>query len=654
MSDRWGYYWRWRAVLLLATVCLLGYGWVLADQWRLRKVVAGSGNPAALYIERRNGVSIEAYDWKAGKRWQVADVKNAKYVAEIINSLRVVGDGEAIAWHEGTTIHVVDLAPPHEHRQYDTSIKNPDDWFVGLTDDERFAVFQTHGERVPAANGGTELVLRRPLGKRGVIVHRVVDLKTGMVVDTREWASTLSAIGPNGFLSDAALWKISAAGKLVKFKDRDARFSHASGLSLAGNQQGRWRLLDDISAVGLDEEPSSPSVVRISPSGEHVLATEMTTSRMFLVNTRTKAVRLLPVSYPALAVGEFVDDGKAILMPDLRDDIRVIDAQTGKLLAIDGAGAQRRNRLFAVAAMLALASAILLGTAIWERQFHWAIADVAASFVAAQEAVGYALIGFVQPEMYFVWPGARFLVLPVALYLVGMFIGAATMMGIYWAFGRGWLLGRWLLGCLGLCAFALPLIAVWELGQGGENLSIVIGVVLAFGLVFASAANCIGVFVRALGWTLRDLPVEENPRQYRLATFFLIVAAIAVLIVVGQWLFVGPRALQIVSYAVAGVAMIASAMILAGILLSHAKAWLLVCATALLACAVVAGIYVHGENPMGGSSRYEIYLLEGPTALATAITVAIPCLVLRSRNWRWRRGRNGVVAARPIRDRRDV
>jgi hypothetical protein len=472
-----------------------------------------------------------------------------------------------------------------------------------------------------------------------VIVHRVVDLKTGMVVDTREGGSTLSASGAsNQFISDRqALWKLSTEGKWDKIEDRDQRFSDGSKLSLADNQQGRWRLLGDNPVVRLDEETFSPSVVRISPSGEDVLAMDMSSPRIFVVNTRTEEVRLLAVSYPALAVGEFVDDGKAILMVDLRDDVRVIDAQTGKLLAIDGIGSQRRNRLLAVGVLLALVSAVLLGTAIWERDFVWAIADVSASFVAAQMGVGYALVSFLHPEMYSAWPGARLWVLPIALYVVGMFVGAATMMGIYWAFGQGWLLGRWLVGGLGLCLFATPIVAIWDQGQGGRDL-IVMGVSLAFGLIFASAANCLGVFVRALGWTLRDVPVEENPRQYRLATFFLIVPAIAVLILVGQWLFTGPDTVQIVSYAVAGIAIIAFAMALAGILLSSAKPWLLVAATVLLVLVVVGAIYVHGEYAMGGISRKEIYMLEGPTALATAATVAIPCLVLRSRGWRWRRG----------------
>lgn len=660
MSDRWGSHWRWRAVLLLATVCLVGYGWVLADQWRLRKVVAGSGNPAALYIEGRSGASIAAYDWKTGKSWHVADKRDSLG----IRSLHAVGNGKAVAWLGEMPIEVVDLQPPHAHRQYSTP-RMPDDRFIGMTDDEHFAVFQTEGERVPTANGGTEVSLRRTVGKNypPVIVHRIVDLKSGEVVDTRDWESTLIANGAsNEFLSRrqvakpidpeepaAALWKITAAGKWEKVEGRDVRFSLGSLLALVGNKQDRWRLVEDNAMVGLAEEAASPRVIRISPAGEFVLAIEMAGSRMFVVNTRSEEVHRLAVSYPSLAVGEFVDDGKALLMADLRDDVRVIDSQTGKLLTKDGAGSQRRNRLAVVAALLLLISAILLGTAIRERPFAWTTVDVAVSFVAAQIGIGYALIGFTHPEMYSVWPGGRFWVMSVACYLLGMFIGSATMVGIYWTFGRGWLIWRWLVGALGLCVFAAPLIATWEQAQGGVDLSVVTGVTLAFGLLFAGAANCIGVLVRALGWTLRDSPVEENPRQYRLATFFLMVAAMGVLIVIGQWLFTGPRALETVAYVAVGLAIITSAMLLAGILLSDLKAWTMMSATVLLIFAVVGGIYVHGEYAMGGISRYEIYLLEGPSALATAVTVAIPCLVLRLRGWRWRRG---VVATGARRARR--
>ncbi len=70
MTSRWVSLWRWRLPLLLVTIILLGYGWLLADQWKSRTVVSGSSNPAVLCIQHRSGVSIEAYDWKAAKHWQ--------------------------------------------------------------------------------------------------------------------------------------------------------------------------------------------------------------------------------------------------------------------------------------------------------------------------------------------------------------------------------------------------------------------------------------------------------------------------------------------------------------------------------------------------------------------------------------------------------
>jgi hypothetical protein len=278
--------------------------------------------------------------------------------------------------------------------------------------------------------------------------------------------------------------------------------------------------------------------------------------------------------------------------------------------------------------------------ALGERNFSWTLADVAVSFGAAQMAVAYVLVSMMSPELFSISPGSRFWVTPMACYLLGMFIGAATMMGIYWAFSRGWLPSRWLLGGLCLCLAAFPITLIWEHHQAGAAMVVVQGVVLAFGLIFSGAAGCLSLFIRALGWTIADRPVDDNPRQYRLATFFLMVAASAILIAVGQWLFAGPDVIQVVYCAVIGVAIIASAMVLAGILLCNANTWIVASATAFFLFAVTTGIYVHGEYPLGAVSRYEMYLFDGPIALATAVTIAIPCLVLRSRGWRWRRGKN--------------
>jgi MFS family permease len=659
-SGRWGSHWRWRAPLLLVTLALIGYGWVAADQWRTRMVVPGSRNPAVLMVDRRGGIALEAYDWKSKKRWHVTQLKDVHYQDPIANTLRIVGDGKGVAWHELFTLHVVDLAPPHEHRQYSTPALHTDNWFVGMTDDERYAVFQSHGERVPTADGGTEVKVQRTLGNKypPVVVHRIVDLQTGEFLEMRAWDSSLTLTNlPDVFLSrrqgakatlpdepPAALWRIASDGTWEKIEDRDSRFVLGSIVSAAVDPRGHWRLLDDNEVVSPEEQTSQSRILRASSPGEQVLLFDMAERRELLLNTRSKEVLELANSYPLLGMGEFVDDGRAMIWTDLRDDVHLIDTRTGKFQTLDGSGSQRRNRLLVVVASLLLVSAILLGTALGERHLFWTLADVMASFVAAQMAVSYLLVSVIHPELHSLVFYARYGLLSIGCYLLGMFVGAAAMVGIYWAFGRGSIFFRWLLGGLCLFVVALPLAVVaTQFAESDNSLMVVFAVTMAFGLLFSGATSGLGLLVRAMGWTLRDGPVEENLRQYRLATFFLMVAAVAVLIAVGQWLFAGPNVTQTLSYLLAGIAIVASGMILAGILLSDAKAWLVALAAALFILVPMTAIYLHGEYPMGPMSRYEIYILDGPAALAATVTIAIPCLVLRARGWRWRRGKKGEI-----------
>lgn len=595
---------------------------------------------------------------KTGKQWHVTELKDERYRGNRANTLRATGDGKAVAWHEGTTIHVVDLAPPHEHRQYETSIKNPDDWFVGLTDDERFAVFQAHGERVPTADGGTEVLIQRTLGGNypSVMVHRLVELKTGAVVDTRAWESNLITNSKSSeFLSRrqsakptdlsepaAAVWNVSVNGKWEKIEDRDPRFTIGATLSLALDRQGHWRLLGDNEVAQSDEESLYPMLSRVSPSGEHVLLFDRV-GKMFLVNTSSKEVRPFANSWWRIGASEFVDNGEAILCSDLRDDVRLIDTRTGALRAIDASGSQRRNRLVAVAGLLFFAAALFLSFAIRQRSFTWTVVDVLAASISAQLALACVLVSVFHPELGQIATGARItLFLAPMCGLLGAFMGTATIVGIYWAFGEPWLPWRWLQGGLALGVSAVPIAAVAAQVDDTSQFLINVAAMSAFGVIFATVTNLMGAVVRSLGWTLRNRPVEENPRQYGLATFFVIVAGIAVLVAVGKWLATDER---FYFNAALGAAGIATGMMLAGIFFLNASGRLLLGALALFCLAVVGGVYLHGKYPMLPISRYEIYQIDGAGTIAAIASIAIPCWLVRSRGWRWRKAQATIGPA---------
>lgn len=638
MRERWGSHWRWRLLFVIVSIALVGYGWVLADRWRMRVVLPGSDGPAFLALYRRTGVSVEAYDWKAGKRWHVADVHREDDRGRIVTSLRGVGNGRAVAWHDHSMVHVVDVAPPCEHRRYNTTVDSSTDELVGMSDDRRFAVFQRNVERIVGAAIATQQALQ------------IVDLTTGEVVNTKEWESTLTANGASGtFLSQrqtpnpvdsnepvAALWIVSSDGKWEQIEDRDPRFAIGSNLSLACDPKGKWRLLGPKETARTDETPSTGILVKSSPDGGHALLFDQTVPCILLLNTKTLAIRELARTYTTIGIGEFVDDGKQLLLANLRDDLLLVDVETGRQTVLDEAGSQRRNRIFAVGGALLLMAVFLLGLAIWERQLPWTVTDLVAAGGSIEMALGFVAVGMIHPELQSVYPASQWWVVPILCGALGIHFGMATMVGVYWSFGRSWLLRRWLLGGLCLLLFALPIaITMVEIENLGA-LPIVVGVMMAFGLIFVGAVNAQGLIVRALGWTIRDVPVEENRRQFGLVTFFWVVAAIAVLVTVAKWLFAGPAVTMILVLAVFGIVIISSGLILAGILFSAAKTQYVGGAAMLFLLIVAGSIYLHGEYPGVPFSRMQVYVLDIPAALLAAVTIAVPCMILRSRGWRWR------------------
>ncbi len=106
---------------MLAVGFLVGYGWILADQWRMQVVVPGSDDPVILSNYRRTEISIEAFDRKTGKQLARDRARAENERGRSFMSLHAVGNGKAVAWHEDSTLHVVDVEPPHEHRRYVTA-----------------------------------------------------------------------------------------------------------------------------------------------------------------------------------------------------------------------------------------------------------------------------------------------------------------------------------------------------------------------------------------------------------------------------------------------------------------------------------------------------------------------------------------------------
>ncbi len=171
----------------------------------------------------------------------------------------MVGNGKAVAWHESLMLNVVDLAPPYAHRRYAAPNLSVAEQFVGMTDDERFAVFQADGEMIPVADGknGTEhpADLGNKYQRAGESDYRSENRSgrgyTGMgqyrgrerALRTIFYRGCQEPAGASRRIRRGLLWKITADGKWEKIEDRDPRFAKTTFFLRARDPQGKWRTL---------------------------------------------------------------------------------------------------------------------------------------------------------------------------------------------------------------------------------------------------------------------------------------------------------------------------------------------------------------------------------------------------------------------------
>src|SRR5690349_5567266 len=119
MSDRSSSRWRW--LLLAVIVVLLVARFATSRYWVSRSVVGG-GPPAVLVAETSGHRTIEKWDWKANRRETIGKFDRGP----IARGMLCTGDGMFVWFAEGT-LHTVDVAPPHEHRQWKTTAPSNDE-----------------------------------------------------------------------------------------------------------------------------------------------------------------------------------------------------------------------------------------------------------------------------------------------------------------------------------------------------------------------------------------------------------------------------------------------------------------------------------------------------------------------------------------------
>lgn len=642
--NQLGSYWRWRAALLVLSLCLFAIGWVVLNEWTNRVVVgAGQGTTLVYRVVRRDHQTLQTWDWRTGEQTRVVDFGPEDHRW---HEVLIVRDGGSVA-----------RQVPFGHRYYSPPIPFEGHGLAGVTPDERYAVYQGRGQFVSDGNGGTKVSFDAPWSGTNPVAYvtYVVDLRTQQVVDTKEWQSTITAFGSSGeFLSQchsptpldpkepaAATWRITSDGQWEKIGDSQSRFVTGAILPLAAGEGKNLRMLDADEVAAEGETTSQGRFVRYSSASDSLILVDLATQRIHATNLATK--RLVPLQVPGIGASsvQFTHDGALVLMSDMRDDLRVIDPTTGVTLFRESSGLRRRTALLAIAIGLAVVWLAWLVLAIRERDVWWAIADA----LFCNGVWQFALIALFHSEVH--RDMAQFgtakvaLMMSIVLPVIGAAVGNMILLGWYWAHGTHSILRRALVGTVALVLGQIP-VAVGMWLNEGEFLATWTGAIL-LGLPAAGVIAAIVAPIRSIGWTIRDAPVSENPRRFGLATFLSVVAGICVLLALCQTHVEQGlnRMADFLAFVIAGCPLFGGALI--AVLFSRFR-WPIV-ALAVVITFVLAGVALdpYTQTLAIPVPSRQVYQLFSAVLFGVAMTVAIPCLVLRAHGFAWVRGGRGAA-----------
>jgi MFS family permease len=491
MTNWLGKYWPLRLVLwlLAAALCLLVWPvavWDVLPRERLNLRSQGFqdgypyiGEPVVLV-----GRGVEAWDWKADKRWRIPVSAIDPYsLIDVVSEGRTRSLAE-IDW-ERNIITVTDVMPPHAQRTYTL----PEDWegngeLVMIDSQEKFAV-------VTLYTGD------------GMDVH-VVELATARIADTKAKMDQAFTLG-NGdvelvvweqvstptpdIVTKATRWKLSDTGELmasdVKPVTKQPDLTTAPGTYTMMSSDGRYEISTNF---------DSPMVIKERASG--------------------RVLTGLSISDYDITDAAFSADGKYLLVGNSFTNFRVFDLENQTLVADDHRLERRWRRSVALTVIsaipLLLALALAFRTPSFERMaWDYLLASVFLdSCLAAVSLVSDSMVGEVG----------------------GM--AAVMAIGIYWAFGPGRL---WIRLLCGIAAIAVLVVFIsgidtWVNESEVTSQNLAQGITM---IVFV-ATNCgVAGWLMTLpwGWRIaRDESFGTSSRsQFGISTICLAITIAAVI-----------------------------------------------------------------------------------------------------------------------------
>ncbi len=574
MSDRWGSHWRLRVAMVCIAVALVCYGAWQGWRWKYRAVVESGGSPVVFRVVHHDwSQSIEALDWKTGKRWRIGGSEREASSGEVLASIQAARDGQVVLWRQGARLYMANVRPPYDLRSCKIPFGSAEIKLLGISEDGRFALF------------------------RGL---RVADLMSGKVVSAGEWRSQMAAIGKEG-------------ESQLRFEEWGSIGSPESAPKYP--RRGPWKL------SARDEWELSSDGAGYGWGGD------------WLPMPGSYSASVLPVARTAVTGELLLYEGHVGVISDVRDDIMVFDPWSGNVITKDASGSKRRIHIFVASVVLLVCSAVWMWIAIAEADVRWGMFDALAATLLIPAAL--LLVESSIEILYRQEPHSLDFPRMVASFLLrGGLIGVATLVGWYWAHGRERLALRWLLGMLWLFAYAAPLAMYAQDGHNIHPFLAIRGFVVV-ALFLSAAVTGVTLIFGPLGWGIR--PPAESPTVWHFGIFEVMVlmasVGAAILIVETFSETVGgmtllrrqdwPLAAPLVGVALVGLLFVRSRRALVG-------------GVMLIGVALVAAtLYVRDHGKALGVVPFDRCVVESAALVGSVVVIVLPCLVLRWRGWGW-------------------
>ncbi len=628
VAPRFGTHWRWRAIVALISVAVFVAGWNVARWWRARTIVRWSELPALVRISGPGYESLEQFDQSNGAWRKLAEFSTRNSPA-VRSSIQVVLDGKAVAWHQDDRIHIAptDGSPVQSSAQFKVAERIE---FHGLTRNENFALIRDTNEGMAK--------LKNSMASSSVIY--VVDLQSGEIVNSETWVIP-SSVGSTGDIVATRIspeeyghWRFSSEGGWQKTADVEYRL--IEGYSVRFMIEPDGQLTWDRSETPRAGKPMTDRwrVTCMSPSGDRFVANQ-SEGRSAVVDQNTGKVTVLNLPWGSCPFSSFTPNNNSLVISDLLDDIHVLDLTTGRFVAKDSAGSRRRGILFGIVIMGLLLSAAWLRIAFWEQSPHWATLDALSATLAISLALVGTVIAIDHPGIYWNSSRAGEIVRALGYVVMGISAGVALLVAWYWAHGEGSIAARWARGVL-LLAIFLPLLPMTEYWPSSWDMA----QKLAAAAVFTAGITAMVVSLpNAIGWTIRNRPLESSSPRFGLGAIFAAITSIGMLLALGKWLFSRSQwnvYSPIFAYGIVELMIVSTVMVA---ILFVRLSWFWIVGALLLIAATVFALNRFGL--VGLSAKYAVFLYartaEGFTLVGMALAVLTSCLVLRYHGFRWTR-----------------